>query len=71
LAARERLEAFAQITLDGDPRSGFTAAWDGHSEVNWDSSRTLAYACQECGHDLPEEYAAALDRLLGNTRARP
>lgn len=68
LAARERLEAEAVITLDTDPENGASASWDGHTEIDWDSSRTLCYLCQECQGTLPEEYAAALDALLGNTR---
>lgn len=68
LASRERLEADSDITLDGDATIGFTAEWGGNSEVDWDSSRTRSYHCQACGKTLPDDYAAALDALLGNER---
>ncbi len=68
LASRERLEADSHITLDGDPDTGFTAEWGGYTEVRWDSSVTLFYDCQACGKTLPDDYAAALDALLGNER---
>ncbi len=70
LAALERVEAFAPVEIAGDARAGFTARWGGTSEVNWDTSLTLAYACRACGSELPEPHAVALDYLLTNRRAR-
>jgi len=68
LASRESLEADTHITLGGDATTGFTAAWGGYTDVDWDSSATLFYLCQACGKTLPDDYAAALDALLGNER---
>jgi len=68
LASRERLEADSHITIDRDDDGSFTAEWGGYSETDWDSSATLFYYCQACGKTLPNDYAAALDALLGNER---
>ncbi len=68
LAARERLEADSHITIDQDRDGTFTAEWGGYTEVDWDSSRTISYQCQECDGTLPEDYSAALNALLGNER---
>lgn len=68
LASLERLEADSHITIDRAPDTGFTAEWGGYTEVRWDSSVTLYYVCQSCGAQLPEDYAALLDQLLGNRR---
>jgi len=68
LASRERLEADSHITIDRDDDGSFTAEWGGDTEVDWDSSATLFYVCQACGKTLPDDYAAALDALLGNER---
>ena len=70
LASIERIEAYAPIDVEGDTATGFTAKWSGmaDSTFNWDSAVTLAYACRECGTELPEEYAVLLDTLLTNTR---
>lgn len=44
-----------------------TACWDGF-DVDWSSSSTTRYFCGCCDEDLPEEYQAELDRVLGNDR---
>jgi len=58
----------SHITIGRDDDGSFTAAWGGYSETDWDSSATLFYYCQACGKTLPDDYAAALDALLGNER---
>lgn len=68
LRSLERVEAYAQIAVDGDMATGFSAKWDGQTEFDWDSSTTLAYLCEACGATLPEDYAVLLDTLLANTR---
>jgi len=68
LVSLERVEAYTNIMLEGDPLTGFEARWGGSYDTNWDSSVPVCYMCLACGPELPEAYAAALDILLDNTR---
>ena len=71
LVSEERIYGYAGIVLDDDPATGFTAEWGGETDMDWNSSKTTCYLCRSCNSVLPEDYAQALDVLLGNSRIVP
>ena len=65
----EVLSGNAGINLFRD-KTTYTADWDGTTEVNYDSSVTVAYRCGWCLESLPESHAFYLDQLLGIDRRK-
>ena len=67
LSSIEQLTGYAVITLT-ETEGQLAAEFYGQTNMDWNSSQTVGYLCENCYEELPEAYQAALDRLLGITR---
>ncbi|MGH2535615.1 MAG: hypothetical protein ACRDJW_25440 [Thermomicrobiales bacterium] len=68
LRSEEKTYGYGYPKLTLSETGAITAAsWDGF-DVDWSSSSTTRYFCGWCAEDLPEDYQAELDRVLGNDR---